>query len=181
MEEIRGGTIDIGLVALPVEGRGLVVQPLYREEFLIVVNNRHPFAKKRAVQPRELQNFPMILYPRGSGFRRALDHFFSKIGLSPIVRLELENEEAIESAVCGGVGIAFLSKLRASRHKLHHLRILGHPLCREVGIVCKTTLEKLPEPHDQFLQLCRDRVASSHPIFLAPLEEPKGEESPPGT
>jgi DNA-binding transcriptional LysR family regulator len=169
-EEIRQGTIDVGLVALPIEGRGLSIQPLYQEEFVVAVFNRHPFSKKRTVQPGDLQNLPMILWPAGSGFRRLLEIFFSEIGLSPTVRLELENEEAIESAVCDGLGISFLSKLRAARHHIHHLRISGHPLYRQVGIVRKpNNLGKVPEHLRHFLQLCSDHVKSSYPKFSPPV------------
>jgi LysR family transcriptional regulator, low CO2-responsive transcriptional regulator len=177
VEEIRAGAIDIGLVALPVEGRGLIVQPLYREEFVVAVGNQHPLAKKRSVHPRELQNSPMILWPRGSGFRRALDNYFNEVGLSPMVRLELENEEAIESAVCEGVGISFLSRSRASRHKVHFLRVSGHPLYRDVAIVQQSRPGKLPEHVSRFLQLCADHVKSSSPMFIAPPVRAKKEES----
>lgn len=86
LEQIRSGAIDIGLIALPFEMRGLAVRPLYREEFIVAVGNRHPLTKKRSVRPRELENLPLILYPRGSGFRRALDNFFYELGLFPTVR-----------------------------------------------------------------------------------------------
>jgi LysR family transcriptional regulator, low CO2-responsive transcriptional regulator len=171
VEEIRAGTIDVGLIALPIEERGLTVQPLYREEFVVAVGNRHPLAKKRTVHLRELQNVPMILWPRGSGFRRAVDNFFSHVGLAPMVRLELENEEAIEKAVCEGVGISFLSKLRASRDKVHHLRISGHPFYREVGIVHQKRPERLPEHLRHFFQLCTDHVKSSSRLFILPVEK----------
>lgn len=167
--EIRGGTIDIGLVALPFEVRGLTVQPLYREEFVVAVGSRHPLAKKRSVRPRELENLPLILYPSGSGFRRALDNFFREVGLSPVVRLEVENEEAMENAAIDGVGIAFLSKHRASRDKLHILRVLEHPLYREVAFVHQTRGGRLPEHLSRFLQLCMDRVRSSSRAFIPPV------------
>ncbi len=169
VEEIREGGIDIGLVALPVEGRGLSIRPLYREEFVVVVSDRHPLSQKRAVHPVDLQNLPMILWPAGSGFRRFLENFFSEIGLSPMVRLELENEEAIESAVRDGLGISFLSKLRACRHHVHYLRISGHPLYREVGVVRQTKSGTLPEHLSHFLQLCSDHVKSSCPKFFPPV------------
>lgn len=169
VEEIRAGTIDVGLVALPVEGRGLIVSSLYREEFVLVVGRRHPLAKRRSVCLHELRNAPMILFPSGSGFRRYLDNFFRDVGLSPTVRLELENEEAIEGALCGGLGISFLSRLRASRHRVHFLRISGRRLYREVGIVHQTRARELPHHLSHFLRICEDQVKSPHPYFLPPV------------
>ncbi|MGD1081157.1 MAG: LysR family transcriptional regulator [Candidatus Sulfotelmatobacter sp.] len=168
LEEIHRGTIDIGLVALPFEARRQTVQPLYREEFVIAVGNRHTLAKKRSVRPRELENLPLILYPRGSGFRRTLDNFFYEVGLSPLVGLEVENEEAMEKAAIDGVGIAFLSKHRASRDKLHILRVLEHPLYREVAFVHQTRVGPLPEHLSGFLQLCMRHVRSSVGVFIPP-------------
>lgn len=184
VEEIRAETIDVGLVALPVEERGLTVEPLYREEFVVAIRSRHPLAKKRTVHPGELQDTPMILYPRGSGFRRALDQFFTEVGISPTLRLELENEEAIVSAVCDGLGISFLSKFRASRlrashHNLKFLRIAGRPLYRDVGIVQRARLGKLPQHLSRFLQLCTEHVQSPSSLFVPPFgNRPKAEPAP---
>ncbi|MGA7765304.1 MAG: LysR family transcriptional regulator [Candidatus Sulfotelmatobacter sp.] len=178
LQEIRAGTIDIGLVALPFEVQGLTVQPLYREEFVVAVGNRHPLAKKRSVRLRELETLPLILYPRGSGFRRALENLFCEVGLSPTVRMELENEEAIEKAVSDGVGISFLSKHRASRDKLHFLRVSGHALYREVAFVHQTRARQLTEQFSCFLQLCMDHVRSSSPVFIPPVGQDRGAEVP---
>ena len=168
LEEIRAGTIDIGLVAMPFEKRGLSVQSLYLEEFVVAVGKRHPLAKKRSVRPHELEKLPLILSPKGSGLRRTLDNFFHEGGLSPLVHLELENEEAMERAVVDGVGISFLSRVRASRDRLHFLRIMGHPLFREVAFVHQARAGQLPDHFNRFLQLCLDQVRSSPRAFLAP-------------
>jgi DNA-binding transcriptional LysR family regulator len=171
LEEIRAGTIDIGLVALPFEPRGLIVHPLYREEFVIAVRNGHPLAKKKSVRPGELESLPLILYSKGSAFRRALDNFFLEAGLSPEVHLELENEEAMEKAVIDGVGISFLSKHRVSRTKLHFLRVLGHPLHRDVAFVYQSRTGHLPEHLSRFYQLCTERVRSSRRAFIPPVAQ----------
>jgi len=170
LEEIRAGTIDVGLVALPFEVGGLTVQPLYREEFVIAVRNGHPLTKKRSVRPQELEKLPLILYSKGSAFRRALDNFFLKAGLSPEVHLELENEEAMEKAVIDGVGVSFLSRHRASRANLHFLRVTGHRLHRDVAFVYQSRAGHLPEHLSRFHQLCKERVRSSPRAFIPPAE-----------
>ena len=83
LEEIWAGTIDVGIVTLPIEGHGFSVCPLDREEFVLVVGKHHPLVKKRIVQAEQLRNFPIIIYPKGTGIRRVLDHFFDELGISP--------------------------------------------------------------------------------------------------
>lgn len=178
LEEIRSGVIDIGLISLPFESRGLTAQLLYREEFGLAVGSRHPLAKKRSVRAYELENLPVILYPPGSAFRRVLEKFFREIELTPFVAFELENEEAIEKAVIGGEGISFLSMHRASNDLLRILRVLKHPLYREVALAHRATGGQLPEHLSCFVQLCKDRARLSSRNGVAAIAQKQEAEGP---
>src|SRR5687767_5911499 len=58
VEEIRGGRVDAGLLTLPVEESDLVAVPVLREEMMVVTMPTHPLAKKKRVQPRDLDGQP---------------------------------------------------------------------------------------------------------------------------
>jgi DNA-binding transcriptional LysR family regulator len=170
LEDIRTGALDLGIVSLPIRGPGLSIHPLYREELVIVVGKRHPLRLRKFVRAEEIQSLPLILFPPPSATRWLLDRFFAGSSITPLISMELENDEAVEKAVEGGLGVSFLPKQRAARDRFHFLRVSGHRLFRNVALVCNTP----PPLHvSEFLNLCRERVKASPGSFQAPvLEDP---------
>lgn len=55
------GDLDVGILAMPVESEHLVVTPLFTEELLLAMNNRHRFAKKKRITMKEVAEEPFIL------------------------------------------------------------------------------------------------------------------------
>ena len=165
IEDLRQGSLDIGIVSLPLplEGRDLSVKPLYREELVAVVGPHHPFAKRKLIKADELKNSPLIIFPKGSSTRVILDTFFREQQISPIVQLELENEEAIEKALAAGLAISFLAEWRARVDRVHFFRIVGHEVFREIGLL-RVQSKTPPEHITYFVNLCCEHA--SHLVSL---------------
>jgi LysR family cyn operon transcriptional activator len=161
IEDLRQGMLDLTIASLPlpVEGRDLLVRPLYREELVAVVSPRHPLAGKRSVAAEEIKKFPLIIFSRGSTTRTILDNCFHEVGISPLVQLELENDEAVEKAIAAGIAISFLPKLTASRDRVPFFRIAGHEIFREVGLV-RVQSRTLPEHVSYFVDVCCEEAKS---------------------
>jgi DNA-binding transcriptional LysR family regulator len=108
-----------------------------REELLIVGYPTHPFAKRRTVNPEELNRQPFILFETGSITRRLVNEFFSREGIDAEIVMETENVEIIKAMVRTGLGIGIVpwqaaaAEVRAK--KLYASRIAGNPLVRETG------------------------------------------------
>jgi LysR family transcriptional regulator, cyn operon transcriptional activator len=160
-EDLRQGALDVMITSLPLplEGRDLAVKTLYREELVAVVGPGHPLAGKKIVQCEKMREFPLIIFPKGSSTREILDAFFRQLKISPIIQLELENDEAVERAIQAGIAISFLPKNRATRDKVPFLRIAGHQIFRDVGIV-HVKARRLPDHVCFFEELCCERVKS---------------------
>ena len=65
-DDVRAGRLEAGLVVLPVDAEGLVVQPALRDELLYV--SSQPHRVRRPVSAKELARRPLILtdaQPRG--------------------------------------------------------------------------------------------------------------------
>ena len=171
LDDIETGALDLGIVSLPIRGPGLSIHALYREELVVVVGKRHPLRSKKLVRAEELEGLPLIVFSKGSATRWVLDQFFEQGGISPLISMEMENDEAMEKAVEGGLGVTFLPKQRATRDRFHFLRVAGHPIFRDVALVCK---ESLPPHVPEFMALCRERVKSSPAVFAPPLLKGSG-------
>jgi DNA-binding transcriptional LysR family regulator len=164
LQDVRRGALDmvIGSLPMPIEGREFLVEPLYREELVVVVGSRHPFARKKMIRPDELNNFPLIAFPPDSTTRRILEDLFRELRISPCVALEVENDEAVEKAISMNTAISFLPKRRASQDRIHFLRITGHEVFRNVGFVCLRSKQSL-EHVSYFSTLCCEQAKRAFP------------------
>lgn len=158
VEELRAGSLDVCIVTVPTDCRGLRVEQLYHEELVAAVARGHPLASRRRVRPEELAKYHLISYPKGTATRTAIDECLSKCGVSLPVALEVENEETAETAVANGKGVTFLTKRRAIRDRLHTLQLAG---CRVYRSVVLVSPQKSPEHIGQFMNLCREHAKAS--------------------
>jgi DNA-binding transcriptional LysR family regulator len=175
IEEIRSGTINVGVVSLPIDAHGLTLTPLYQEEFGVVVPSRSALGRRKtkSLTIEELQGLPIITYPQGSALRRILDSLFAQRGIVPNIRLEVENEEAVEQAVAHNRGISFLSQRRAqTADRIRFLRISGHRIYRDVAIVRAPLVGNVPKYVAHFERVCREHLRSfDHNRFIRPLAD----------
>jgi DNA-binding transcriptional LysR family regulator len=139
LRKLRGHEMDLALLTLPVIAKDLEVIPVLKEEMVVVTAPRHPLARKRAVDAREIGRFPLILYETGSRTRETIENFLREENVSADVAMETENAEIIKAMVGSGIGITVLSHATVApdlRHKrLAVARIRGRKLYRETGWV----------------------------------------------
>src|SRR6185295_20257432 len=76
LELVKNGEIDVAILALPLPDSGLVMQPVYDEEFMVAVPRDHPWAKrargsgaKNGVASEDLKKETMLLLGAGHCFR----------------------------------------------------------------------------------------------------------------
>ncbi len=105
---LKGGLIDAAIVALPFEGAGMDVVPLYSETFRVIVPAKHPWARRRVVRAEELAAQNLLLLNVGHCFRdQVLDacHEFAR----PAAPGKQGNSlETIRSMVMSGMGVSVL-------------------------------------------------------------------------
>ncbi len=69
LEQLKTGIIDCAVMALPIAQPGLMMQPLYDEEFVAAVPADHKLAERSSITREELTNEPMLLLGSGHCFR----------------------------------------------------------------------------------------------------------------
>ena len=122
--------IDLGLVTSPVPHPDLEALPLFDEQIVLVgppdarsdappdsSPSPQPDAgpdalpggpPTRPVMQATLSETPLILFPRGTGFRAYLDQVLAEAGASPHVKMETDSVESIKGFVQVGLGMSFL-------------------------------------------------------------------------
>jgi DNA-binding transcriptional LysR family regulator len=110
VEQLHAGDIDVGFVRPPLEDSALEELVLGREPMVCVLPKGHPLTKKRSVRPRDLQDEPLVWWPKSHGpgaWREVRREVFGDPPWPPLARTEPE-EERIVSAVAEGAGISFI-------------------------------------------------------------------------
>lgn len=82
LEQLKSGTIDCAILALPIAQPGLMMQPLYGEDFVAAVPADHPIAKSETIVREQLKAEPMLMLGSGHCFRDQILDFCSEMARS---------------------------------------------------------------------------------------------------
>jgi DNA-binding transcriptional LysR family regulator len=118
IERLLSGQAAMGVSSKRIEHRELEHQEFFTDEVILVAPSHHPWARFGMVYPDDLLDEPMILREEASGTREIMLDGLRKHDISPDmlnVAMVIGNAEAILMAVEEGIGIAFVSRLAASR------------------------------------------------------------------
>ena len=88
---LEAGTLDLGIAYEPKDPAGLRFEPLFHEEMVLVVSERHPLARRRRIRMVELHQQPLVLLPSYFATRVLLDECFAACGAEPVVVAEMSS------------------------------------------------------------------------------------------
>ncbi len=108
--QVTAGTIDVGLVDRPIADVGIVQSVFYTDELVVIVPPDHRWARRDAVDPRELETEPFIARERDSYTRVLTEAALAPLGIVLQPSLEARSLEGIKSAVRSGLGISIIAK-----------------------------------------------------------------------
>jgi DNA-binding transcriptional LysR family regulator len=124
-ERIRADEVDLGVVGGHILGaKERCVAAGLLDELLLIVPPRHPWAKRREIAPRELDQTPLLMREQGSATRLVTERTLRQAGVKFTTAMELDHIEAIKQAVMAGLGAAFVS-MYAVRGELATRRLCG--------------------------------------------------------
>jgi len=139
LQELRSQHIDLAIVMRTGPLAGLSATPLGCEELVIVINNDHPFARRRFIEPSELAALRLILYGKQTAMQNLVDRYFDALRITPNIAMEVENNEAIKSLVRAGLGASILPLCALANEPpdgaLRILRVKRKPLMRHLQLV----------------------------------------------
>jgi len=137
VEKLENGSLDVGILSLPVQSPSLKIQPIFRDRLMLMVSPQNPLAKLKSAPVSELVKYPLLL-PKTGHTRRLLDKLFREYNTELKVRMELPSIGMIKSFVAADLGVSLISasfardEVAAGRVKLVGLE--GPELWRELGL-----------------------------------------------
>jgi DNA-binding transcriptional LysR family regulator len=84
--------------------------PFFRDELVVVASIDHPLANQRNISIHNLANEAFIMREIGSATRNQVQNIFLKEDVKVRVKMELNNDEMIQSFVANGLGISVLPR-----------------------------------------------------------------------
>ena len=88
LERVEDGSVDVGIVSLPVKSHSIKVHSIFRDQLMVMVSSRNPLAKQKSVTVEEVAKQPLI-FPKTGYTRQALDKLFRPY------RAELADQDGI--------------------------------------------------------------------------------------
>jgi DNA-binding transcriptional LysR family regulator len=112
--DVHEGQADIGFIEGDIDDGALSAHRIDGDALVIVVGQKHPFARQRRLPADWMTKTPWILREPGSGTRAMFELALRKRGLrltDLTVQLELASNEAIQRAVESGICATAISDL----------------------------------------------------------------------
>jgi len=128
---LKTGRIDAAIIALPFQPPGIAAEFLYEEPFQVVVPQRHPWARRKSIDPSELAGEHAILLNVGHCFRDQVLESCPELnrGDTPVTRSN--SLETIRNMVASGLGVSVLPR-DALTPKYHSRLVVPVPFAKPV-------------------------------------------------
>ncbi|MBP1964113.1 LysR family transcriptional regulator [Paenibacillus aceris] len=133
--------MHIGIAVKPLFDPRLVIRPLAREEYGIVVSKNHELSKAESISLADLQFLPIVMYPKGLWGREFVDSWCRQHGFHLNVVVETSSNPSLFYFVKAniGVGIVANSLLESiDSLDLRFLPIRDYPPVREMSIIYRS-------------------------------------------
>ncbi len=163
VDRVAERELELGVVGASRRHRGVVFEPFFRDEVVLVCPPDHRFAN-RTIDLGELREEPLIVMQEGAGVRLVIEDELRRAGtrlreLHP--KLELGLQESVRSAVAAGYGVTFISRAAVEADlaagTLAVARVKGLDPAREISLV-RSAGRSPTRAAEAFLDFARERL-----------------------
>jgi LysR family hydrogen peroxide-inducible transcriptional activator len=111
LERLRGGELDVGILALPVDLTGLESRELYREPFMVALPERHPLTAHQTLRVADLEGETLLLLEDGHCLRDQALEVCARAGVREPQDFRATSLETLRQMVATGAGVTLLPEL----------------------------------------------------------------------
>ncbi|AKK03322.1 hydrogen peroxide-inducible genes activator [Corynebacterium epidermidicanis] len=112
IDRLRDGNIDVALLAIPSGSHSLVEIPLYDEEFVVVVQEDHPFAGRTDLTLESLRDLELLLLDDGHCLRDQIIDLCRMVSVHPTMTrsaiAQASSLATVMQCVAGGLGATLI-------------------------------------------------------------------------
>lgn len=155
-ENLLKGEVDIAIVPMPVYSTKVKYKTLYRERFSIAINFKNKKLEllkncdKIEIDISILKNKKFVLLNKGLKLRELAETICLDYGFKPIVALESENLDTLNSLVHNNIGVSILPSMIAKYSDVEYIEFVGahserNTILAYVNDEFKNIVDKIPE------------------------------------
>ena len=158
LQRVEDGSIDLGIVTLPVKSPSLRVHSIYRDRVMLMVSRKNPLSKQHSVTAKDIAGQPLI-FPKTGFTRQVLDKFFRPYASQLRIVMELPSVTMIKLFVGANLGVSLISEgftnddVSAGRVKL--IPIKDVEMWRELGVIYRRD-RHWPRSATAFVEMLRE-------------------------
>jgi LysR family hydrogen peroxide-inducible transcriptional activator len=112
LQRVLDGELDLAILALPADTRGLQTRSLFAEAFLVAMPEKHRLAAKRRLRPADLAGESLLLLEEGHCLREQALEVCARAGTEER-EFRATSLETLRQMVASGAGITLLPRLAA--------------------------------------------------------------------
>jgi DNA-binding transcriptional LysR family regulator len=142
VDGVRTGALDLALIGTaPASHDGFETLTIISERLVIAVPAGHPLARRSRVALRDLETYPIVCMPPGTGLRTVFDRACAARDVHPTIALQASAPDAIADLAARGLGAAVLSESMAERYRerLTALAIDDVDVPAELALIWRST------------------------------------------
>lgn len=110
-ERILKGELDFALTTAPGMESDLFFEPVFEEEFVVLIPENHPLAEKMEIEPEDFQGHRLLITSAICPYRRKLEIVMQEKGNVQLHTMEIGSMTALKHYVENGLGIALVPKV----------------------------------------------------------------------
>ncbi len=178
LDKLRMDQLDAGILATPLDERGIIEKPLYHEPFMAFIPDGHRLSGEEFITNSELKIHDMLLLNEGHCFRNSILNLCNQTenGQQKAVDLESGNFETLLGLSKQGFGmtlIPYLHTLTLSEDDQKMVKPLAEPRpVREVSLVytrAELKIKAINQLHKVILRNLPDKISLSKKPVVSPL------------
>ena len=156
---IATGTVDFGFVSLPTS-KSFDVIFLKKDRMLCILSDEHRLANQQQVSVADIKDEMLIMSRKGSD--NDLKRIFHENNVTPNIKFELSDDQAIISMVQNGMGISILPEMVLYRvpDNVRILSLEGDPY-RSIGIAAPS-FNTISPAAQKFIDYMKAWLNNSH-------------------
>ena len=158
---ISTGLVDFGFVSLPTS-KHLEAIPLKKDRMLCILSDEHPLAEQNEISFERIKEEPLIKSKKGSD--NDLIRILKENNVTPNIKFELSDDQAIISMVENGMGISILPEMVLHRvpTNVRTLKLEGENY-RTIGIA-STSFKTLAPATKKFIEYLKSWLSEPPPF-----------------
>lgn len=137
LRRLHDGTVDVGVLALPVKDDTIQAEPLFDEELLAVLPATHRLADRERIDIDDLAGEPFVLLHEAHCLTPTALTYCTQRECMPVVVAETHQLATVQELVRLGHGVSLMPAMaaRADRHPdRRYVRLGDDPPTRTVGV-----------------------------------------------